>query len=137
RNALELLAGGPIADALLPDALPEQLDWFAEVPVGLASAVLLERPDVRSAEHDLQAANANIGAARAQLFPRLSLTATGGLASTALAALFTGPAAVFTIAPSLALSVFNGGANRANVDLTVAQKQILIASYELAIQRAF
>jgi len=137
RNALELLAGGPVADALLPDALPEQLDWFAEVPVGLSSAALLERPDVRAAEHDLQAANANIGAARAQLFPRLALTASGGLASTALAALFTGPAAVFTLAPSLAMSVFHGGANRANVDLTIAQKQVLIAGYELAIQRAF
>jgi outer membrane protein, multidrug efflux system len=137
RNALELLAGGPIADALLPDALPDQLDWFAEVPVGLSSAVLLERPDVRAAEHDLQAANASIGAARAQLFPSLTLTASGGLASTALAALFTGPAAVFTIAPSLAMSVFRGGANRANVDLSIAQKQVLIASYELAIQRAF
>ncbi|HEU4733926.1 MAG TPA: efflux transporter outer membrane subunit [Kofleriaceae bacterium] len=137
RNALELLAGGPIADALLPDALPEPLDWFGDVPVGLSSAVLLERPDVLAAEHDLQAANANIGAARAQLFPRLALTASGGLASTALAALFTGPAAVFTLAPSLAMPLFDGGANRANVDFTVAQKQVLIATYELAIQRAF
>jgi multidrug efflux system outer membrane protein len=137
RDALELLAGGPLADALLPDALPVQLDWFADVPVGLSSAVLLDRPDVRGAEHDLMAANANIGAARAQLFPSLTLTASGGIASTALAALFTGPAAVFTIAPSLAVSLFRGGANRANVDLTIAQKQILIAGYELAIQRAF
>lgn len=137
RNALELLAGGPIADALLPDALPDQLDWFADVPVGLSSAVLLERPDVRAAEHDLQSANADIGAARAQLFPSLTLTANGGLASTALAALFTGPAAVFTLAPSLAMPLFDGGANRANVDLTLAQKQVLIAGYELAIQSAF
>ena len=137
RNALELLAGGPLPDAVLPDALPAQIDWFADVPVGLSSAVLLDRPDVRGAEHDLIAANANIGAARAQLFPSLTLTASGGIASTALAALFTGPAAVFTIAPSLAVSLFRGGANRANVDLTVAQKQILVAGYELAIQRAF
>jgi multidrug efflux system outer membrane protein len=137
RDAIELLAGGPVADAVLPDALPEQLDWFTDVPVGLSSAVLLERPDVRGAEHDLMAANANIGAARAQLFPSLTLTASGGIASTALAALFTGPAAVFTIAPSLAMSLFRGGANRANVDLTTTQKQILVATYELAIQRAF
>ena len=118
RDALELLAGGPIADALLPDALPEQLDWFADVPVGLSSAVLLERPDVLAAEHDLQAANANIGAARAQFFPSLTLTASGGLASAALAALFTGPAAVFTLAPSLAMPLFRGGANRANLAYT-------------------
>jgi len=137
RDALELLAGGPIGDALLPEALPEQLDWFADVPVGLSSAVLLERPDVRAAEHDLQAANANIGAARAQLFPSLSLTASGGLASAALAALFTGPAAVFTLAPSLAMPLFHGGAERANVEFTEAQKRLFIASYELAIQSAF
>ena len=137
RNALELLAGGPIADALLPEALPEALDWFADVPVGLSSQVLLNRPDVLAAEFDLRAANADIGAARAQFFPSLTLTASGGLASTALGALFTGPAAVFTIAPALAMPLFRGGANRANLDFTVAQKQLFIASYELAIQSAF
>jgi multidrug efflux system outer membrane protein len=137
RNALELLAGSPIPDALLPDMLPEQLDWFTDVPVGLSSAVLLERPDVVAAEHDLRAANANIGAARAQLFPSLTLTASGGLASTALAALFSGPAAVFTIAPALAMPLFRGGANRANVAFTESEKLVFIASYELAIQRAF
>ena len=137
RNALELLVGGPIPDALLPEALPAQPDWFADVPVGLSSQVLLGRPDVLAAEHDLQAANANIGAARAQFFPSLSLTASGGLASTGLAALFTGPAAVFTLAPNLALPLFRGGANRANLEFTKAQKLVFIASYELAIQTAF
>jgi len=137
RNALELLAGGPIADALVPDALPAQLDWFADVPVGLSSSVLLDRPDVLAAEHDLQAANANIGAARAQFFPSLTLTASGGLASASLGALFTGPAAVFAIAPALALPLFRGGANRDNLEYTKAQKLVFIASYELAIQNAF
>jgi outer membrane protein, multidrug efflux system len=137
RDALELLAGGPVADALLPDALPEQLDWFADVPVGLSSSVLLERPDVLAAEHELRAANADIGAARAQFFPSLSLTATGGLASAALASLFTGPAAVFALAPSLAAPLFRGGANAANLELAEAQKRILVATYELAIQSAF
>ena len=137
RNALELLAGGPIEDALLPQELPAQLDWFAEVPVGLGSEVLLDRPDVVAAEHDLMAANANIGAARAQFFPSLTLTASGGLASVALASLFTGPAAVFTIAPALALPLFRGGANRANLAYTEAQKQSFVAAYELAIQTAF
>jgi multidrug efflux system outer membrane protein len=113
------------------------MDWFADVPVGLASSVLLDRPDVLAAEHDLRAANANIGAARAQFFPTLSLTADGGLASVALSTLFTGPAAVFTLAPALALPLFRGGANRANLDLSKAQKQLLIAGYELAIQTAF
>jgi outer membrane protein, multidrug efflux system len=137
RNALELLAGSAVPDALLPDALPEQLDWFTDIPVGLSSAVLLDRPDVLAAEHDLRSANANIGAARAQFFPSLTLTANGGLASTALAALFTGPAAVFTLAPALAMPLFRGGANRANLDFTETQKQLFVASYELAIQSAF
>src|SRR6185295_55370 len=114
RNALELLAGGALDEALLPDTLPDELDWFSDVPVGLSSAVLLERPDVLAAEHDLMAANADIGAARAQLFPSLSLTASGGLASAALGALFTGPVAVWTLAPALVLPLFRPG-NRANV----------------------
>ena len=136
KNALELLAGSHVDDSLLPDALPDQLDWFTDVPVGMSSAVLLDRPDVLAAEHDLIAANADIGAARAQLFPSLNLTASGGLASVALGALFTGPAAVWTLAPALALPLFRPG-NRANVELTEAQKQVLVAGYERAIQSAF
>ncbi len=137
RDALELLAGGPIADDLLPDALPAQLDWFADVPVGLSSAVLLERPDVAAAEHQLMSANANIGAARAQFFPQLTLTASGGLESATLASLFTGPAAAFTLAPQLALPLFNYGANRANLAYSKTEKLVYIASYEQAIQSAF
>jgi multidrug efflux system outer membrane protein len=137
RHALELLAGGPLDDALLPDALPPQLDWFADVPAGLSSKILLVRPDVAAAEHDLIAANANIGAARAQLFPSLNLTATGGVASIALGTLLTGPAAIWTIAPSLVLPLFHAGALRANVAYTRAQKESMVAAYELAIQTAF
>jgi multidrug efflux system outer membrane protein len=137
KNALDLLVGAPVGDDLLPDALPVALDWFSDVPVGLSSAVLLDRPDVRAAEHDLQAANANIGEARAQFFPRLALTAQGGLMSTTLAALFSGPAAVFTLAPSLAMPLFRGGANRANLEYTEAQKLLFVARYEQAIQTAF
>jgi multidrug efflux system outer membrane protein len=137
HDALDLLAGGHVDDALLPDALPDQLDWFDDVPVGMSSNVLLKRPDVLSAEHQLIAANANIGAARAAFFPQLTLTANGGIASAALSALFTGPAFVWTIAPTLAIPLFRGGANRANLDLAWAQKQGLVAGYELAIQTAF
>ena len=103
-------------------------------PVNSAASAVLARPPLAVRLSD---GNANIGAARAQLFPSRNLTASGGLASTALAALFTGPAAVFTLAPSLAMPLFNGGANRANLEYTEVQKQVLIASYELAIQRAF
>ena len=137
HDALDLLAGGPVDDALLPPALPDQLDWFTDVPVGISSRVLLGRPDVLSAEHQLIAANANIGAARAAFFPTLELTATGGIASAALAALFTGPAFLYTLAPSLIVPLFHGGANIANLDAAWAQKAGLVAAYELAIQTAF
>jgi multidrug efflux system outer membrane protein len=140
HDALDLLAGTHVDDSLLPDALPdhpESSDWFAEVPVGMSSSVLLDRPDVLAAEHQLISANANIGAARAAFFPSLSLTATGGIASAALAALFTGPAFVWTLAPSLTIPLFHGGANRANLDAAWAQKTALVAGYELAIQTAF
>ncbi len=137
RNALELLAGGPIAAELLPAALPALLDWFADVPVGLSSAVLLERPDVLAAEHDLMAANANIGEARARFFPSITLTASGGLASLTLAALFTGPAAVFALVPAIGVPLFRGGANKANLAYTKAQKELFVTTYERSIQVAF
>jgi multidrug efflux system outer membrane protein len=103
----------------------------------MSSSVLLDRPDVLAAEYDLEAANADIGAARAQLFPTLSLTTSAGLISAALATLFTGPTVVWAVAPSLVMPVFRGGASRANVALTEVQKKNLIAAYELAIQTAF
>jgi len=137
RNALELLAGAPIDDALLPTALPADASWLAEVPVGLSSNVLLQRPDVLQAEHQLKSANANIGAARAALFPSLSLTASGGLASAALSSLFSGGATVWSLAPSLSLPIFDGGASRANVAYSEAQRSLYLSSYELAIQTAF
>lgn len=134
-NALELLVGGPVGD-LAPE-LPANAEWFAEVPVGMSSAVLLDRPDVRAAEHDLMAANANIGAARAAFFPNLSLTASGGLASAALKTLFTSPVWVYSLIPSLAMPLFRGGANKANLAYTESQKRVFIAAYEGSIQRAF
>jgi multidrug efflux system outer membrane protein len=137
KNALELLAGGPLAADAWPAELPATLDWFADVPVGLSSNVLLARPDVLAAEHQLIAANADIGAARAAFFPTLSLTGSGGLASSTLSALFTGPAFVFSLVPSLAVPLFRGGANRANLALSEAQKNALVATYEGAIQQAF
>ena len=137
HDALDLLAGSHVDDSLLPPALPDQLDWFAEVPVGMSSQVLLGRPDVLAAEHQLIAANANIGAARAAFFPALELTASGGIASAALGALFTGPAFLYTLAPSLIVPLFHGGANLANLDAAWSQKTALVAAYELAIQTAF
>ena len=90
RNALDLLAGAPVEDALLPQSLETLTDGIAKTPAGLSSDVLLQRPDVLQAEHQLKAANANIGAARAAMFPKISLTAAIGVASSALSSLFTG-----------------------------------------------
>ncbi|MES2533737.1 MAG: efflux transporter outer membrane subunit [Pseudomonadota bacterium] len=138
RNALELLVGNRVDDALLPDALPNgDTDWVADVPAGVSSNVLLQRPDVLQAEHQLKSANANIGAARAALFPSLTLTGTGGVASAALSTLLSGGATVWTLAPALSLPIFDGGAGRANVAYAEAQQKGYVASYELAIQTAF
>ena len=138
ENALVLLLGQALpADLPAGLTLASQQVVAGDLPAGLPSDLLTRRPDVRAAEQQLLAANANIGAARAQFFPSLTLTADGGLASVALSALFTGPAAVFTLAPALALPLFRGGANQANLDLSKVQKELLIASYELAIQTAF
>lgn len=139
RNALELLTGSPVADALLPTALPDTDGVvLADVPAGLSSDVLLSRPDVLQAEHQLRSANANIGAARAAFFPKLSLTAAGGVASTALASLFSGGAAtVWSLAPAVTLPIFDGGANRATLAYTQAQQSLYVSTYELAVQTAF
>lgn len=139
RNALELLTGSPVADGLLPAELPSADGVvLADVPAGLSSQVLLQRPDVLEAEHQLKSANADIGAARAAFFPSLSLTASGGVASTALAGLFSGgAAAVWSLAPALSLPIFDGGANRANLEYSTAQRSFYVSSYELAVQTAF
>ncbi len=137
RNALELLAGSRIADALLPAELPTDHLWLADVPAGLSSTVLLDRPDVLQAEHQLKSANANIGAARAAFFPSLSLTASTGLASIELSDLFSNGASIWSVAPSLVLPIFNGGANVANLQYAKAQREVFLSQYELAIQTAF
>ncbi|WP_372340941.1 efflux transporter outer membrane subunit [Paraglaciecola sp.] len=137
-NALRLLVGEQFADNLLPEELPESATLVSDVPAGLASSVLLQRPDVLAAEHDLKSANANIGVARAAFFPSLSLTASGGLASSVLADIFTGGAnSIWTIAPSLSLPIFDGGANDANLAYSEAQQRKYLAAYEYAIQSAF
>jgi multidrug efflux system outer membrane protein len=136
RNALELLVGSPIDEALLPAELPEKGEWLADIPAGISSDVLLNRPDVLQAEHTLKSANADIGAARAAFFPSFSLTASDGRASSSLSKLFSGPA-VWSWAPSLSLPLFTGGANSASLANTKAQRDGYVAAYELAIQTAF
>ena len=137
RNALELLAGSSISETLLPTELPDASSSLAAVPAGLASSVLLQRPDVLQAEHQLKSANANIGAARAAFFPTLSLTASGGVASAALSSLFSGGATIWSLAPALSLPIFDGGAHKANLAYAEAQQKLYVATYELAVQTAF
>lgn len=137
RNALELLTGTRLPDELLPTQLPDGHQWLADVPAGLSSSVLLSRPDVLQAEHQLKSANANIGAARAAFFPRLSLTASTGLASTELSDLLSDGASIWSVGSNLTLPIFNGGANVANLQYANAQRALYVSQYELAIQTAF
>jgi multidrug efflux system outer membrane protein len=136
RNAIDLLAGAPVEDALLPVSLGALIGSTARAPAGLSSDILLQRPDVLQAEHQLQAANADIGAARAAMFPKISLTAAIGVASSALSSLFSGGAFSWTAAPSASLPIFGGGV-RGNIQYSKAQRDAALASYEGAIQSAF
>jgi len=137
KNALDLLVGTPVATPLLPQGLGNGDAALQVLPAGLASDVLLRRPDVLQAEHQLIAQNANIGAARAALFPRISLTATLGTISSALSGLFAGGSFTYTGAPSVSLPLFDGGRLRGNVDLARAQQQSAVSTYEKTVQTAF
>lgn len=137
RHALELLTGRTLPDAWLPrpeDAEPAAT-VLVSVPEGLPSSVLQRRPDVLAAERLLQAANANIGAARAARFPRISLTATAGTASRDLGDLFQGGA--WSFVPSVSLPIFDGGASAAAVRQAEITRDLRLASYDKAVQTAF
>jgi multidrug efflux system outer membrane protein len=103
----------------------------------LPSDLLVRRPDIAAAEQSLLAANANIGAARAAFFPRVSLTGSFGTLSPTLGGLFKPGSAAWSFAPQISVPIFEGGANVANLDLAQVQKRIEIANYEKAIQNAF
>ncbi|TPG11978.1 efflux transporter outer membrane subunit [Sphingomonas oligophenolica] len=136
-NALQLLVGAPVDPALLPVSIDQALPTIATLPAGLDSSVLLRRPDVVQSEYELRATNAEIGAARAALFPRISLTGILGFASTALSSLFTGGAFNYSVAPSISYPLFRAGAGVANVRYTQAQRDAALATYERSIQTAF
>jgi multidrug efflux system outer membrane protein len=136
-NALQLLVGAPIDPALLPGSIDEAGATLAELPAGLDSSILLRRPDVVEAEYQLRAANAQIGAARAELFPTISLTGLAGLASNALSSLFTGGAFNYSAGASVTYPIFRAGAAKANVAVSKAQRDAALATYEKSIQTAF
>jgi NodT family efflux transporter outer membrane factor (OMF) lipoprotein len=136
-NALGLLLGRTLPPDYATGATMAAVR-FADVPAGVPSEVLSSRPDVRQAEQQLVAANANIGAARAAFFPRITLTASAGRASTQLSGLFDGGGKwAYTIAPSLLLPIFDAGRNAAGLEQARAQHEIAVAQYERSIQSAF
>lgn len=108
-----------------------------EVPVGLPSTLLERRPDIREAEAQLIAANAQIGVAKAAYFPQITLTASGGYQSSALTSLFTGPAGLWSFGGALAQPIFTGGRIRSNVKFTEARQQEAALVYQQTIQQAF
>lgn len=135
ENALNLLAGSPVPGELLPANLAG-VRPLTEVSAGLSSDVLLRRPDVLQAENLLKAANADIGAARAAFFPRISLTAAIGAASKDLTTLFQSGAGTWSYAPQLVMPVFDARTWSANRAAQVQQK-IAVTEYEKTIQTAF
>jgi len=138
KNALNLLAGDTVPDSLLPGTL-ESLgsNSINLVPAGVSSSVLLRRPDIQEAEHNLKSANADIGAARANFFPTISLTASAGVGSDSLSSLFSHGMQVWSFAPSVSLPLFTGGSNLAQLRYAEAEKKGLIATYEKSVQSAF
>jgi multidrug efflux system outer membrane protein len=146
ENALTLLLGQPVPPALLPSGAaaataaasgPWATLQLPELPAGLPSDLLTRRPDIRQAEQQLMAANANIGAARAAFFPRISLTAGVGSASNELSGLFKNGSWGFTLAPQLLLPIFDAGRNQAALEGAHAARDIAVAQYEKAIQTGF
>ena len=135
-NALRLLVGAEVDPAQLPGGIEDAAAQIAEVTPGLDSTVLLRRPDVAEAEWQLRAANAEIGAARAALFPKVSLTGLLGLATSALTSLFTGGAFTWQAGASASVPIFGTGA-KANLRVTEAQRDAARAQYQKAIQTAF
>jgi NodT family efflux transporter outer membrane factor (OMF) lipoprotein len=155
-SALNLLLGGPAPNDLLPpvptvtvaatgkdaqaaaDAVQATL-WpgLSELPVGLSSEVLLQRPDIAQAEQTLISANANIGAARAARFPRISLTGSVGAVSDSLSGLFDDGRSAWSFSPSISVPIFDAGRGAAGVDAAFVKRDIAVAQYDKAIQTAF
>lgn len=136
-NALTLLVGAPVEAALRPSGGDGAVSGLAALPAGLPSEVLLRRPDVLAAEHQLFAANANIGAARAAFFPSISLTGSVGSASSELSGLFESGSTVWSFLPQINLPIFQGGRLRANLGMAEADRDIALAQYERSIQSGF
>lgn len=137
KNALDLLTGTQVSEQLLPDRPLSKLLQLPELPAGLPSDLLQQRPDLKAAEHDLLAANANIGIAKAAFFPSISLTANAGSASAELDNLFKGGSGSWSFIPSINLPIFTMGRTQANLEVAEAQQQVALVTYQQKIQQAF
>ncbi len=142
RNALQLLVGGPVPAGLLPT---ESLLYSSSngatallpSPQGMPSTLLLQRPDLQAAEHNLRIMNANIGAARAAMFPTISLTSSLGTGSNELNGLFGSGNSTWSFVPLIRIPIFDGGRLQAGVQVAESNQRIAVAQYEKAVQTAF
>lgn len=137
QNALNLLVGATVPAGDLPGAMPGGDVTLSNLPADLPSSLLLRRPDIAAAEHQLLAANANVGAARAAFFPNISLTAAFGTASLGLSNLFSSGSQSWSIAPAARLPIFDFGRNQANLRYARASYDAMLATYEKSIQTGF
>ena len=137
ENALNLVLGATAPAELLPQQLGATLTALKDVAPGLPSDVLLRRPDILQAEGVLKSANANIGAARAAFFPRITLLSNIGFGSDSLGTLFKSGSFAWQVAPQVSVPIFNAGSNKANLEVAKVDRDIMVAQYEKAIQTAF
>jgi len=137
QNALRLPVGADLPDDLPPGLPLDRQPVLTTLPAGLPSDLLTRRPDIRQAEQMLVAAHADIGAARAAFFPRISLTASLGLASRAIGGLFDGPSRAWSFSPQITQPLFQGGRLRADLRLAEVRRSSAVVDYERAIQTAF
>lgn len=137
ENALRLLVGDQEQAANFQTETRQGTLLIQDIAAGAPSELIERRPDILAAEHELRARNADIGAARAAFFPRISLTGMFGSSSSELSGLFESGSRAWSFAPQLVLPIFDGGRNRANMDIASVRKDIAIAKYEGAIQSAF
>ena len=137
ENALVLLLGQPLPSDVPSGLGLQEQNLLPSLPAGVPSDLLMRRPDVRQAEQVLLANNANIGAARAAFFPRITLTGSAGVVSSDLENLFSNGTSAWTFVPQLLQPIFDGGRNQANLDSAKVSRDIAVAQYEKAIQNGF
>ncbi|WEK28845.1 MAG: efflux transporter outer membrane subunit [Candidatus Pseudomonas phytovorans] len=137
KNALVLLVGKPLPETAFTAISADAFTLKDDLPAGMPSELLTLRPDILAAEHQLKAANGNIGAARAAFFPSIRLTASAGSASAQLGDLFAGGQGAWSFVPTITLPIFDYGRNKANLDVAKVQATIEVANYQKAIQTAF